>query len=199
MTSWKNNRNGAIALNVGDVRFEDFKTADNILAGIEFEHTANVMDDRVMVKDSLIVGRSSNTESRLDTASPHGIIGPKTEYFSIIDTAFHNLDQPSASALGDCSHCFHPAATDSGARTIKTSGLTFVNTPKRIRHQFPYTGIFNDLDGSLTGKGANTYTAKSFKFNQQPECDVSDDIHDGVVCSPSVQIRRVAFSGATGN
>jgi len=35
-TGWKCKRNGAIAEKVGDVRFINFKTADNILAGIEF-------------------------------------------------------------------------------------------------------------------------------------------------------------------
>ena len=34
-TSWKNGRNGAIAERLGDVRFIGFKTADNVLAGIE--------------------------------------------------------------------------------------------------------------------------------------------------------------------
>lgn len=36
---WKNNRNGAIAERVGDVHFNNFKTADNIKAGIEFSLT----------------------------------------------------------------------------------------------------------------------------------------------------------------
>jgi hypothetical protein len=38
-TGWKNLRNGAIAKTVGDIRFNDFKTADNLLAGIEFAET----------------------------------------------------------------------------------------------------------------------------------------------------------------
>ena len=41
LTSWKNGRNGAIASKVGDVRFHDFKVADNRLAGIE----VSVCDD----------------------------------------------------------------------------------------------------------------------------------------------------------
>jgi hypothetical protein len=39
-TGWKNGRNGAIAERVGDVRFNDFKVADNLLAGIEFSLTS---------------------------------------------------------------------------------------------------------------------------------------------------------------
>jgi hypothetical protein len=34
-TSWKNGRNGAIAERLGDVRWFGFKTADNVLAGLE--------------------------------------------------------------------------------------------------------------------------------------------------------------------
>jgi hypothetical protein len=36
-TSYKNRRNGAIALDIGAVRFENFKVSDNLLAGIEVE------------------------------------------------------------------------------------------------------------------------------------------------------------------
>ena len=43
-TGWKNNRNGAIAERVGDVRFNNFKTADNLLAGMEFSLTDDYGD-----------------------------------------------------------------------------------------------------------------------------------------------------------
>lgn len=43
-TSWKNNRNGAIAEKVGDVRFVNFKVADNLVGGIEFSLTGETMD-----------------------------------------------------------------------------------------------------------------------------------------------------------
>jgi len=45
MTSWKNGRNGAIGGGLGDVRFNDFKVADNLLAGVEVE-TVNIGDDQ---------------------------------------------------------------------------------------------------------------------------------------------------------
>jgi hypothetical protein len=121
LTSWKNNRNGAIAGKVGDVRFIDFKVADNILAGIEFERTDTTADNMAGVYNGLIVGRSSNTEELLDLSNPHGIIAPRSENFTINGAKFYNYDWAgrtgvSAAALGDCSHCFHPAATDSGGR-----------------------------------------------------------------------------------
>jgi hypothetical protein len=80
-TGWKNNRNGAIAERVGDVRFNNFKTADNLLAGIEFSLTAEFGDDMAQINGGLIIGKSSNTEEKLNFASPHGIITPRTENF----------------------------------------------------------------------------------------------------------------------
>ena len=43
-TSFKNQRNGAIALDMGAVVMKNFKVADNILAGIEFELTDTLID-----------------------------------------------------------------------------------------------------------------------------------------------------------
>ena len=38
-TGWKCGRNGAIAETMGNVHWNNFKTADNFLAGIEFSLT----------------------------------------------------------------------------------------------------------------------------------------------------------------
>jgi len=81
LTSWKNGRNGAIAERVGDVRFLNFKTADNILAGIEFSLTAEYGDATTRIDGALIVGKTANSEVRLENASPFGIITPRTENF----------------------------------------------------------------------------------------------------------------------
>jgi hypothetical protein len=62
-------------------------------------------------------------------------------------------------ALGSCSHCFHPASTDSGGRTTTFSGLTFdgLTVKRRIRYQPPYREIFYDSDGSLTSLEAGSW------------------------------------------
>jgi hypothetical protein len=137
LTSWKNKRNGAIAGKVGDVRFHNFKTADNILAGIEFERTDTTAENRAQVKDALIIGKSENTEQLLeDIRGPHGIIAPRSENFTIDGAKFYNFNWNKAAALGDCSHCFHPAATDSGARTYVVRNLFFddATVPRKIRY-----------------------------------------------------------------
>ena len=96
--------------------------------------------------------------------------------------------------MGSCSHCWHPQATDSGARTLTTRNLTFDSTvTKRIKYGYPFKAIFRDTDGSLTGKGAETYTAFYTPQMDQPECEILLDEYDGVTCNPDVQIRRIAF------
>lgn len=89
-TGYKNKRNGAIALDVGDVRFNNFKTADNVLAGIEMEKTDNVYDERPGVYNSVVVGASVGNGDR--SLNPHGIIGPRTEWFTIRNVSFYNFD-----------------------------------------------------------------------------------------------------------
>jgi hypothetical protein len=44
--SYKNVINGAIAERVGDVRFENFKVADNLVCGIEFSLTDLTADNK---------------------------------------------------------------------------------------------------------------------------------------------------------
>lgn len=118
LIGYKCNRNGAIAERVGNVQFENFKVADNLLAGIEFSLTEDADMNMAKINGALIIGKSDNTEDLLDWASPHGIITPRTENFMIENVKFYNFNFKSAAALGTCSHCFHSASTDSGARTV---------------------------------------------------------------------------------
>ena len=76
---------------------------------------------------------------------------------------FFNFDWNKAAALGSCSHCFHPAATDSGARTVTFTNLSFTSVTRKILYQYPWKAIYKDTDGSLTGKGANTYASFYYK------------------------------------
>jgi hypothetical protein len=117
LTGWKNKRNGAIAGKVGDVRFIDFKVADNLLAGIEFERSDVAGDNKARITNATVVGSTENAEEKMFFKSIHGIIGPRSENFTIEGAKFYNFDWKESAALGDCSHCFHGAATDSGART----------------------------------------------------------------------------------
>lgn len=190
LTAWKNGRNGAIAKIVGDVRFINFKTADNQLGGIEMSVTSAhpTGDERAGVYDALVIGRTGNVEKKLLESSPKGIIGARSENFTINGAQFYNFDWSDpwgreAAALSTCSHCFHPQATDSGARTISTSNLVFDATcTTKIRYQYPWKAIFHDLDGSLTGKGAKSWATYHYPHLNVSECEHHADVYDGVTC-----------------
>lgn len=131
------------------------------LAGAEMSLTNDLPEGwggETKISGGLFVGRSANTEAELDALSPRGIIAPRSEGFTLENAKFYNYDFNEAAILGDCSHCFHPAATDSGARTYTVRGLQFddATVPRRIKYQYPQRGIFYDEDGSLTGT-ANQY------------------------------------------
>jgi hypothetical protein len=78
------------------------------------------------VNNALIVGRTSNTEAKLDAApAPRGIIAPRTDAFLITGARFYNYDWNEAAAFGSCSHCYHGASTANGALTTTVSNITF--------------------------------------------------------------------------
>ena len=117
---------------------------------MEYSLTEDIIDGYAKIIGGVVIGKTSNTEESLDLSTPHGIITPRTENFSIEGTRFFNFDWSNfgsseelgvatdifAAALGTCSHCFHPASTDSGAREIRVSGLYFDEStvPQRIRY-----------------------------------------------------------------
>jgi len=107
-TGWKCNRVGAIAGEIGDVRFIDFKVADNLEFGILIERvTKDIKDDRAATINALVIGRSANTEDILESHNPMGISAPRTENYAIKGAKFYNWDWGSVAALTDCSRCEH--------------------------------------------------------------------------------------------
>lgn len=157
--------------------------------------TKEVGDDKVMVANSLLIGASANSEPMTLEASPAGVICPRTEYFTIKNVKFHNYNFAGAHAIGDCSHCDSCTETDSGARTVKTQQLKFVNVDRRISYNTPFRGIYYDLDGTLTGIGPNTWATRDYPHLLQPECKLLKTMYDGVICDNTVQVRRISFHG----
>jgi hypothetical protein len=195
-TGWKNNRNGAIAEKVGDVRFNNFKVADNKLAGIEFSLTVGG-NEMARVSNALIVGRTNNSDEVLEASTPRGIIAPRTDQFLIEGARFFNWDWGDAAAFGSCSHCFHAAATDSGARTITVRNITLDDSVTRIfNYGYPERAIFYDEDGTTTGKGPGSWATFYYAHHNVPECEYNFTYYGGVFCDSSIQIRRVAFANS---
>jgi hypothetical protein len=198
-TSYKNRRNGAIALDIGAVRFENFKVSDNLLAGIEVELTKRLADGYAKIDGALVIGYSELAEdltfTNKDIEGPSfGVIGPRTEGFQIHNARFYNFNQADKAAIGTCSHCFAAPSTDSGGRTLTVKGLKFdASTTIKVRFQIPNREIIYDIDGSLTGLGPKTWVTPYWKHNDVPECRVNLPTYDGLVCNSSVQVRRIVY------
>lgn len=175
--SWKNVENGAIASFTGAVIWQNFKVADNMMTGLEWEapdKTSVKQDDISYIDGALIVGRSGNTEEALEKApfvvgltTPRGNEWWKAKNIKFYSFGFPVTDNQVTAAIQDCSHCFFADSTDSGARTVTTEKLFFDSTvKKRIIYQMPWRGIFFDLDGSLTGLGPNSWASADFDHNK---------------------------------
>ena len=83
LVAYKNKRNGAIIEKSGAVQWHNFKTADNLLTGMEYSITRDIEDGWAKIVGGLVVGRSENSEEALDLASPKGVICSRTENFAI--------------------------------------------------------------------------------------------------------------------
>lgn len=92
-TSYKNMRDGSMAVAVGAVQFWNFKTADNIDAGVEVHDCGTIPLGYSKIVDSLHLGKSSNTETLLDEAAPVGIWMPSSDNFLVSGARFFNFDQ----------------------------------------------------------------------------------------------------------
>lgn len=110
---------GATAEQMGAVEWRNFKTADNLLSGLDWSFAdPQVLDkDIMLVKDALVIGKTENSEPEL-TEGPgsRGIIGPRWDFFTMRNVKFYNFDFGSSGALGDNSLNF-VLVPDSGART----------------------------------------------------------------------------------
>ena len=102
--------------------------SDNLKAGIEYSLANEYGDNMAQINDCLINGRSNNSDEYTDAATPRGVITARTENFLVQNNRFFNFNWGEAAAFGTCSHCFHPAATDSGARTVTIRNNTFDST-----------------------------------------------------------------------
>ena len=203
---YKNKRNGIIVEECGALKFHNIRTADNLLAGVEFSITATgpwlTDSDDYHLQDALIVGFSENVESEQTThvsttdSNPdetRGLIGAKTEKMRIKDVLFANFDYNSSTwgAIGTCSHCDGPA-TNAAGRTYFTKNLYFFNTTQRVTFDTPFKEILYDQDGSL-GNNTHRWVVHYYKHLDISECMQDQATYNGLLCSSSISIRRVLF------
>lgn len=194
---WNCGLNGAYVDEAGRITFTGFMASDNQFAGIEFSRVESdpTQGSIARVEDSIVVGNTGFLDS---DAQVQGVITPRTEWFALAGVKFYNFTGSNAAAIVTCSGCLDPQTTDSGARTVTVSNLTFDDdsSVKRVRFSFPQRGIIEDLDGSFTNYGNNSWATPYYLHNDWPECVLSEVQHDGLICNSSVQVRRLAFHGA---
>jgi hypothetical protein len=186
---------------MGDVRWFNFKAADNARVDLEMSMTDYYGDNKAQIDGALVIGRSNNidpVEDMINTVSPRGVEMPQREFFTVKNVRFYNFNWNNAAALGTCSHCVQPE--DLGARTSTISNLWFdpETVTKRIMWNFPGRGILYDLDGSTTGKGERSWATPYFKHNEQDACDIDEDTNS-LFCDKSVEVRKLDFKGLSPN
>jgi len=153
---------------MGDVRWFNFKAADNARVDLEMSMTDYYGDNKAQIDGALVIGRSNNLDpegDRLNEVSPRGVEMPQREFFTVRNVRFYNFNWNSAAALGTCSHCTAPE--DLGGRTSTIEKLWFdeATVTKRIKWNFPGRAILYDLDGTTTGKGPNSWATPYFPHN----------------------------------
>lgn len=80
---------------MGAVEWHGFKVADNLLAGMEwsFADKQVLETDIMLIKDSLVIGSTENSEPELlNGPGAHGIIGPRWDYFTVRNAKFYNFN-----------------------------------------------------------------------------------------------------------
>jgi len=189
-TGWKNEQDGAIAEDVGDVRFVGFKVADHHKNGMEISYSEfSTPYQTARIHDALIIGKSGNTED--DVSGAIGLTTPQTDGLLIENVRFHNFDDDMF-PLGDESHSENVQSRDWGGVMHKFSGLSFTNSNKRISWNVPYRGIFHFLDDSYNGV-AGSYVTAYWPHLITPECKHEPDLYNAINCDSTVAVKRVLF------
>ena len=127
-----------------------------------------------------------------------GIITPQRDGWKVMNVSFFNFDFNDAAAIGSCSDCaIKPIEyADHGMRTTDFEGLQFNDSsvPRRIRFRDPFNDLFHDIDSTLSDGGADSWVVSNFKhIESHPNCSQSLEVHDGLICDSSVNLRSFLF------
>ncbi|ROT65416.1 putative fibrocystin-L [Penaeus vannamei] len=194
-TTWRNERGAEIVFG-GQLQFHNFVALDNEFSGIEMVKMDGGfgLDNGPGVFNSVIIGHSALTPEGCGDATS-GIIAPKKSVFSIADTEFYNFDTNKCTALSGCSQC----KVFQGGYQVQVKGLTFVNSPNKLKFLWEHETVWIDADGSLSGVPENKVVPDSgilppactksvAAFSLNPEAP-------GAVCPSSVEFVRLTVKG----
>jgi len=194
--SWNNDK-GAEAVNSGALQFDNFVLVQNKLAGYEGKSVSGVpqyTDKSPMVKNSLIVGRTTVIPDSTQGCTNAGIVLPFGRGFKVSNVRFVNFDANCACfgftrITGTCSD-------QCGGFTYHTEQISFINSPNKGSHAWEWEGIILDLDGTITDKPAN-WTILPSSGTVPDDCEPFSAFSRNIpasVCPPQYKWHRFAFN-----
>jgi len=194
LTSYANGKKGLVTEIIGNVIFENIKSADNSQSGLEVSQLDSFPEGMAGFKNCVIIGKSQNPVVMKNNFNTSGIVTPRNDKFMVEDIRFYSFD--GLKLFASCSRCeVSPASTDSGGRTIFFRQIKSDDTEsKKVYWTIPRPAIFRDLDGTLTGSSGPAWVSPYFVHNEVPQCKRDEKWDDGLICDNSVQVRRLAFS-----
>ncbi|XP_060603397.1 fibrocystin-L-like isoform X3 [Ruditapes philippinarum] len=193
--AWNNDK-GAESAWTGALQFVDFVLVQNRLAGYESKSIAQVpryMDDSPMVKDSLIIGKTSIHPNDFQGCTVYAIIFPMGHGFRVVNTRFVNFAE-------NC-YVFGFAKIDltctlgCGGFTYYIESLKYVNAPKKASYGWEWEGIIFDKDGTTTGKSGK-WTILPTSATIPSDCEAASEFSFGLpgsMCPPQYKWHRFAF------
>eukprot|EP00210_Caulerpa_lentillifera_P009344 g8908.t1 len=199
--SFKNKRNGVSCSLIGEVEFRNFSLADNLRTGMEVVKVNSPLGGAKTV-DSLIIATTEGNDllhelrDDPDNGSSFGfIVSGATFNYTIENTTFVNFNRTDTYVFGSCSHCNFPNNKNNDAKITSFQGISYVNSPNRVKWGFPYKHTFLDLDGSLSETGVSGAWITTDWPHLRSHCNqlTSDDgWPDSLRCSPEHSIARFA-------
>ncbi|XP_053078676.1 fibrocystin isoform X8 [Acinonyx jubatus] len=144
-------------------------------------------DANTSVTDSLLLGHFDHKESQCMSA---GIKTPKRWELIISNTTFVNFDLTDCVSIRTCSGC----SQGQGGFPVKTDQLKFINSPNLVAFPFPYSAIFEDMDGSLSGRNRSHILAsmETLPASCLVNASFSQIVH-GSVCGEDVHFHRMSI------
>lgn len=143
-----NNLKGFELTNGGAIQTINFTVLDNTEAGLEFTKVdAPWGESGPLVKDSIVVGHSAVSEGP-SACTQGGLVAPHSSRLTVSGTTFVNFNASSCAALRGCSFC----KPREGGFTTRFEKTQFVNSPNKAAFKWEHETVFEDLDGTLTGK-----------------------------------------------